>query len=148
MLIFVQSTLFSKLQDFILSKQKLIYASNAINNIIPPPAPTTTSYRRSLHSQNGIQLCDSDIHSVGVITSLYDAVQKYESGHVIDEWFESGTFPLSGVWKKLIKSKVDAAESEKGFNYYAGHLKFGLAGATLSQISSYQYWSLKYFLLP
>ena len=25
-----------------------------------------------------------------------------ESSHAIDEWFESGTFPSPGAWKKLI----------------------------------------------
>ena len=59
-------------------------------------------------------LRDPDIYSVGVITSLYDAVQKYELTHVINEWFVSGTFPLPGVWKKLIKRKIRAAESENG----------------------------------
>ena len=58
-------------------------------------------------------LRDSEIHSVGVITSLYGVIQKYELTHVIDEWFESGTFLLSGVWKKLIKSKIHNAEIRK-----------------------------------
>ena len=58
-------------------------------------------------------LRDPEIHSVGVITSLYDVVQKYELTHVIDEWFESGKSPLPGVWKKLIKRKIRAAETEK-----------------------------------
>ena len=50
-------------------------------------------------------LHDPEIHFVGVTTSLYEVVQKYELTHVIDEWFESGTFPLPGVWEKLIKRK-------------------------------------------
>ena len=82
-------------------------------------------------------LRDPDIHSVGVITSLYDVVQKYELTHVIDEWSVSGTFPLPGVWKKLIKRKICAAESEKWHMFCAGHPKFGPAGAAFTHISSY-----------
>ena len=37
--------------------------------------------------------------------------------------------------KKLIKSKIHAAESEKWF--CTGHPKYGLAGAAFTQISSY-----------
>ena len=87
-------------------------------------------------------LHDPEIHSIGVITSLYDVVQKYKLTHVIDEWFESGTFPLPGVWKNLIKRKIRAAESEEWHMFCAGHPKFGLAGAAFTHISSYQYLSL------
>ena len=89
-------------------------------------------------------LRDSEIHSVGVITSLYGVIQKYELAHVIDEWFESGTFLLSGVWKKLIKSKIHTAESEKWHTFCAGHPKFNLAGDVFTHISFYQYWSLTF----
>ena len=89
-------------------------------------------------------LRDPEIHSIGVITSLYDVVQKYELTHVIEEWFESGTFPLPGVWKKLIKRKIRTAESEKWHMFCAGHPEFGLAGAAFTHISSYQYWSLTF----
>ena len=87
-------------------------------------------------------LRDPEIHSVGVITSLYDVVQKYEFSHVIEEWFESGTFPLPGVWKKLIERKSCTAESEKWHMFCAGHPKFGQAGVAFTHISSYQYWSI------
>ena len=89
-------------------------------------------------------LRDPDIHSVGVITSLYDVVQKYELTHVIDGWFVSGTFPLPGVRRKLIERKLRAAESEKWHMFCAGHPKFDLAGAAFTHISSYQYWSLTF----
>ena len=82
-------------------------------------------------------LRDSEIHSIGVTTSIYDVVQKYEPTHVIDEWFESGAFPLPGVSKKLIKSKIHAAESEKWHTLCAGHPKFSLAGVAFTHISSY-----------
>ena len=59
-------------------------------------------------------LRDPEIHSVGVITSLYDVVQKYELTHVIDEWFESGTFLLPGVWKKRLKGKFALPNLENG----------------------------------
>ena len=68
----------------------------------------------------------------------------YELTHVIEEWFESGTFPLPCVWKNLIKSKIHAVESEKWHTYCAGHSKFGLAGAAFTHIFSYQYWSLAF----
>ena len=87
-------------------------------------------------------LRDSDIHSIRLITSLDDVIQKHELTDVIDDWFESGIFPLPGVWKKLIKSKICAAESEKWHTFCAGHPKSGLAGAAFTLISSYQYRSL------
>ena len=87
---------------------------------------------------------ESDIHSVGVITSLYDVVQKYELTHVIDEWFEPGAFPLPGVWEKLIKSKIHTAESEKWHMFCAAQPNVGLAEAAFTHISSYQYWSLSF----
>ena len=92
-------------------------------------------------------LLDSNVHSVGVITLLYHFVQKYELTHIIDEWFESGTFPSPGIWKKLNKTKIHAAESEKWYTFCACHPNFGLAGAAFTHISSYmyrQYWSLTF----
>ena len=53
-------------------------------------------------------------------------------------------FPLPGGSKKLIKSKIHAAESEKWHTFCAGHPKFGLAGAAFTQISSYQHLSLTF----
>ena len=73
-----------------------------------------------------------------------DSKSPYELTHVIDEWFVSGTFPLPGVWKKLIKRKIRTAESEKWHMFCAGHPKFGPAGAAFTHISSYQYWSLSF----
>ena len=116
--------------------RKLLFLGRVINNIETPLVI------RDLFTLRMESLRDPEIHSVGVITSLYVVVQKYELTHVIDEWFESGTFPLPGVWKKLIKRKIRAAESEKWHMFCAGHPKFGLAGAAFTHISSYQYWSL------
>ena len=49
---------------------------------------------------------------------------------------------MPGVWKKLIKCKIHAAESEKWHTFCAGLSKFGLAGADFIHILSYQHWSL------
>ena len=86
--------------------RKVLFLGRVITNIKPP------SYQR-FFTRRMESLRDPEIHFVGVITSRYDVVQKYELTHAIDEWFESGTFPLPGVWKKLIKKKIRAAESEK-----------------------------------
>ena len=67
-----------------------------------------------------------------------------ELTNVIDDWFGPGTFPLPGVWEKLIKSKIHAAKSEKWRTVCVWHPKFGLAGAAFTHISSYQYWSLSF----
>ena len=58
-------------------------------------------------------LRNSDIHSVAVIILLFDIIQKYRLTHIIDEWFQSGTFPSLDGWKTLVKSKIHAVESEK-----------------------------------
>ena len=118
--------------------RKLLFLGRVINNIKTPQVI------RDLFTLRMESLCDPEIHSVGVITSLYDVVQKYELTHVIGEWFESGTFPLPGVCKKLIKRKIRVAESEKWHMFCAGHPKFGLTGAAFTHISSYQYWSLTF----
>ena len=122
---------------------KLLFLGRVINNITPPPPPPSLVIR-DLFTLRMESLRDPEIHSVGVITSLYDVIQKYELTQVIDEWFESGTFPLPGVWKKLIKRKIRAAEFEKWHMFCAAQPKFGLAGAAFTHISSYQYWSLTF----
>ena len=113
----------------------MLFLGRVINNVTPLVI-------RDLFTLRMESLRDPEIHSVGVITSLYDVVQQYELTHVIDEWFESGTFPFPGVWKKLIERKICVAESEKWHMFCAGRPKFSLAGAAFTHISSYQYWSL------
>ena len=46
---------------------------------------------------------EHNIHSIRVITSIHDAVTKYEITIFIDEWFELSLFPSAGAWKRLVK---------------------------------------------
>ena len=87
-------------------------------------------------------LFDKDINSIGILSSICEALNKYDIFNYFEIWFNSSTFATYCNWKSIVKNKVRDLESKLWLEFCSGHPNMHAAKAYLENVSPSKFWSL------
>ena len=100
------------------------------------------SVRNLLTSQTE-SLFDKDVKSIGILPSIFEALNKYDLFNYFEIWFNSSTFPTYGNWKSTVKkNKVRDWETRLWLEFCSRHPNMHVAQDCLENVSPSKYWYL------
>ena len=108
---------------------------------VPDFAPSV----RNLLKSRTESFFDKNVKSIGILQSICEALNKYDSFNYLEIWSNSSTFPTYGNWKSIVKNKVCDVESKLWLEFCSGHPKMHVAQACLVNVSPSKFWSLADF---
>ena len=97
---------------------------------------------RSLFMSRAERYFDVSVASMGVLSSIIEALNKYDLYHFFVSWFHDSTFPTYSNWKCIVKTKVRNFEDNAWADYCVNHPGMHIAQACLRNVTSYQFWCL------
>ena len=80
--------------------------------------------------------------STGVISSICDALRKYDLLQFLESWHSLSIFPSYTEWKSIVKSRVRMHESDIWDEFCINHPGFLVAQAFFKNVTSDQFWSI------
>ena len=82
---------------------------------------------------------DASVTSMGVLSSIIKALNKYDLFHFFVSWFHNFTFPTYSNWKWIVKIKVRNFEDNAWTDCCVNHPAMHIAKARLKNVTSYQF---------
>ncbi len=116
--------------------KKLIFLGRLITGI--KISPTV----KQLFSSRVTSFFDAKYPSIGVLTSICDALRKYDLFDYFKLWFHESAFPSYKDWKSLVKSKIREKEFTDWHLFCADHPSMQFAKACFDNISPNKFWSI------
>ena len=84
----------------------------------------------------------SNYPSTGVLSSICDALRKYDLLQFLESWHSLSIFPSYTEWKSIVKSRIRMHESDIWDEYCIKHPGFLVAQAFFKNVTSDQFWSI------
>ena len=85
---------------------------------------------------------DINIVSIGVVSSICQALQKYDLFDHFKEWFYDCIFPVYTEWKKIVRRKVSEMQKGIWMDFCSNHPDLKVAQDCLNNVHPYYFWSL------
>ena len=97
---------------------------------------------KSLFDSRTESFFDSDITSLGVLSSIAEALHKYELLHCFKNWHNSSTFPIYSSWKKIVRDKICDFEGRAWDSFRESHPNMRVVQSCLENVPPFRFWSL------
>ena len=82
----------------------------------------------------------SNYPSTGVLSSICDALRKYDLLQFLESWHSLSIFPSYTEWKSIVKSRIRMHESDIWDEFCIKHPGFLVAQAFFKNVTSDQFW--------
>ena len=79
---------------------------------------------------------------MGVLSSIIEALNKYDSFQFFVSWFHYSTFPTYSNWKCIVKTKVRNFEDNAWTDYCVNRPGMHIVQACLKNVKPCQFWCL------
>ena len=85
---------------------------------------------------------DASVTSMGVLSSIIEALDRYDLFHFFVSWFHDSTFPTYSNWKCIVKTKVRNFEDNAWADFCVNQPGMHIAQACLKNAIPCQFWCL------
>ena len=95
---------------------------------------------RRLFELRSESLFDANINSLGILTSICEALHKFDLFHYFDKWFQNSIFPTYASWNLTRKRKIKDYEENAWLSFVSDHPNFQMARSCLANVSPKTFW--------
>ena len=85
---------------------------------------------------------DTNIVSLGVLSSICEALDKYDLFNDFDSWYHDSSLGTYASWKTTVKRKIWEFEGNSWNSFVLDHPNLSLAQACLATMSPHMFWSI------
>ena len=93
--------------------------------------------------ESGNKSCfDANVISASVMLSISEVIVRYNLFHDFESLYNNSTFPSYQNWKKIVRDKILAFESETWSQFCEAHLDMRVTQACFENMPPHHFWSL------
>ena len=85
---------------------------------------------------------DEKISSIGVFSTIFEALSKHDLLIYLEEWRKTAIFPTYSVWKNLVKEHIILFEKNRWSDHCLNHLNMKISRLFLENMPLDTFWSI------
>ena len=116
--------------------RKLLFTGRllSVTNI---PITVKTLFRTRIES-----FYDEKISSIGVFSTIFEALSKHDLLIYLEEWRKTAIFPTYSVWKNLVKEHIILFEKNRWSDHFLNHPNMEISRLFLENMPPDTFWSI------
>ena len=99
------------------------------------PITVKTLFRTRIES-----FCDEKISSIGVFSTIFEALSKHDLLIYLEEWRKTAIFPTYSVWKNLVKERIILFEKNRWSDHCLNHPNMEISRLFLENMPPDTFW--------
>ena len=100
-----------------------------------------TPAARNLFESGTERYFDANVTFLGVMLSTSEVLVKYKLFDYFESWYNNSTFPCYQNWKKIVRCKILAFESETWSQFCEAHPDIRVTQASFENMPPHHFWS-------
>ena len=84
---------------------------------------------------------DSDISSLGVLSSIAESLKKFDLSYYFETWYNSSIFLSYPNWKNIVRDNTLHFEKSAWHSYCDTHSEMQIASSCLANVTLFYFWS-------
>ena len=126
----------TKIISFLIFKLLFIGRLLSVPNI---PITVKTLFRTRIES-----FYDEKISSIGVFSTIFEALSKHDLLIYLEEWRKTAIFPTYSVWKNLVKERIILFEKNRWSDHCLNHPNLEISRLFLENMPPDTFWSISH----